>query len=348
MNRRRWAALLALVASACGSSSTNSSENDGKTDAGVDATSDAHVEDVADAATDSQPDAGGDARSDAHDAAGEADADAGTKLVLAAIGDYGVNDANEADVATMVKAWSPPWVITVGDNNYEEGLATTIDVNIGKYYSPFIGDYKGTYGSGSPANRFFPTPGNHDWGETRTPKDLTPYLDYFTLPGNERYYDVDLGGGLVHLYAMDSDPAEPDGNTATSVQAKWLQAKLAASTACYDVVYFHHPPYSSGVNTYPTMRWPFAAWGAEVVLSGHEHFYERLSVDGIPYLIDGLGGAYVHDFNATPDPHSLFRYNAAWGALKITADRTSARFEFWATTTTAAPIDAVKIDAACH
>ena len=334
----------AVTIAACGGSGSS----DDTTDA---APSDATLDGGADAGgSDANTEAGVDARdgapeADARDAdAADTDADAGAPLLLAAIGDFGVNDTHEADVATMVASWSPDFVITVGDDNYEEGLASTIDPNVGKYYSPFIGNYKGTFGAGSATNRFFPTPGNHDWGETRTPKDLSPYLDYFTLPGNERYYDVDLG--LVHLYAVDSAPAEPDGNTATSTQAKWLQAKLAASKACFDFVYFHHPPYSSGANVYPPMRWTFAAWGAEVVMSGHEHFYERLAVDGIPYLIDGLGGAYTHDFNATPDAHSLVRFNAAWGALKITVDRTAATFEFW--TTTGTKVDSVRVDAACH
>ena len=131
-------------------------------------------------------------------------------------------------------------MITLGDNNYQSGAASTIDANIGKYYHDFIGNYHGSFGAGSATNRFWPSPGNHDW----VAPNLQPYTDYFTLPGNERYYDVDLG--LVHLYAMDSDEHEPDGNSATSKQALWLKDKLAASKSCYDLVYFHYPAYSSG------------------------------------------------------------------------------------------------------
>ena len=71
-------------------------------------------------------------------------------------------------------------------------------------------------GKGGTTNRFFPSPGNHDWVA-----GLGAYVEYFTLPGNERYYDVDLG--LVHLYVLDSDLHEPDGTTADSVQAKWSE-----------------------------------------------------------------------------------------------------------------------------
>src|SRR5258707_12763038 len=161
----------------------------------------------------------------------------------------------------MVKSWKPDFVVTMGDNNYPNGEASTIDANIGKYYAEFIGNYRGRFGPGSTTNRFWPSPGNHDWVS-----GLTAYTDYFTLPGNERYYDVDLG--VVHLYAVDSDPHEPDGVKPDSVQGKWLKARLAASKSCYDVVYFHHPPYSSAWHgPSAVMRWPFRAWAAELVLS---------------------------------------------------------------------------------
>src|SRR5262249_29155524 len=158
--------------------------------------------------------------------------------------------------------------VTTGDNNYPNGEKATIDQNIGKYYAEFIGNYHGQFGPGSQVNRFWPSPGNHDWVS-----GIAPYVEYFTLPGNERYYDVDLG--LVHLYALDSDPQEPDGVTATSVQAKWLKARLKASKSCYDLVYFHHASYSSARHgSTENMRWPFHEWGAEAVFTGHDHTYE--------------------------------------------------------------------------
>ena len=128
-----------------------------------------------------------------------------TKVLFAVIGDYGLDGQNEARVADLVTSWNPDFVITTGDNNYFQGAASTIDQNIGKYYCQFIGNYLGKPGEGSLTNRFWPTPGNHDW----LTQELRPYLDYFTLPGNERYYDV--ARGLVHLYALDSDWNELDG-----------------------------------------------------------------------------------------------------------------------------------------
>ena len=157
---------------------------------------------------------------------------------------------------------------------------------------------------------------------------LGPYLAYFTLPGNERYYDVDRG--IVHLYALDSDPHEPDGVSAESRQATWLKQRLHASKSCYDVVYFHHPGYSTSQHgpTFP-MRWPFRAWGAEVVMAGHDHTYERFDVDGIPYFVNGLGGAPKYNFPEPATPETKFRYNDEYGAMLVTATTTEIVYDFF-------------------
>ncbi len=104
---------------------------------------------------------------------------------FAVIGDYGSGGRDEKAVAEMVRGWQPDFIITTGDNNYSAGAAVTIDLNVGQYYHEFIYPYYGEQGDGASFNRFFPTLGNHDW---RT-SNGQPYLDYFTLPGNERYYD---------------------------------------------------------------------------------------------------------------------------------------------------------------
>lgn len=98
-----------------------------------------------------------------------------------------------------------------GDNNYPDGVASTIDPNIGQYYHEFISPYPGIYGVGDTINRFFPTLGNHD---VRT-DDGQPYTDYFTLPNYERYYDFVWGD--VHFFALNSNSSEPDGADSTSI-----------------------------------------------------------------------------------------------------------------------------------
>jgi hypothetical protein len=242
---------------------------------------------------------------------------------FAAIGDYGYAGPAERDVATLVKSWNPDFILTLGDNNYDVGDSTTIDQNIGQYYHEFIYNYKGRYGPKTFSDRFFPSLGNHDY-YTRNGQ---AYRDYFTLPGNGRYYDFVRGS--VHFFALNSDPAEPDGISATSRQAQWLQAALAASTSRWNVVYMHHAPYSSGPhgNT-QALQWPFRAWGASVVLAGHDHTYERLTVDSLLYVVNGLGGRSIYASNRPRLPQSQHYFNGNYGALLLdaTPDSLSLRF----------------------
>ena len=190
-----------------------------------------------------------------------------TTVRFAVIGDYGSAGQPEADVAALVTSWSPEFIVTTGDNNYDTGSANTIDPNIGQYYHEFIFPYTGSYSPSATLNRFFPVLGNHDWDSTTANQ---PYLDYFTLPNNERYYDVLKSS--VQLFMLDSDSREPDGITSTSVQAQWLQTRLVASTAPWKLVFLHHAPYSSssGHGSYPIVQWPYQTWGASAVIAGHD------------------------------------------------------------------------------
>ncbi|MBA3872184.1 MAG: metallophosphoesterase [Anaerolineae bacterium] len=230
---------------------------------------------------------------------------------FAVIGDFGSTGKSEQAVAKLVGSWQPNFIVTTGDNNYTLGLDATIDANIGQYYHSYIGTYDGSYGDGSQENRFFPSLGNHDWGID----SVAPYLKYFDLPGNERYYNVVQGP--LEFFMLDSDTREPDGTSSDSIQGKWLQSALADSTATYKVVVFHHAAYSSAEHGSSTwMQWPFAEWGATLVLNGHDHIYERIIKDGFPYIVDGTGGQSLYNFK-TPIDGSQVRYNCNFGALLV-------------------------------
>jgi len=248
----------------------------------------------------------------------------GQSLVrFAAIGDFGKAGTNELNVSNLVKGWNPEFIITLGDNNYELGEQSTIDINIGYYYQEFIYPYAGIYGSGDTVNRFFPSLGNHDWYTSQA----AAYLSYFTLPGNERYYDFVKGN--VHFFSIDSDPNEPDGIDSNSVQGLWLKNALANSTQKWNIVYFHHPPFSSaqhGSQAY--MQWPFKRWGATTVMAGHDHTYERIMIDSLLYFVNGLGGKSIYSFNSVV-PGSQLRYNNNYGAMLINSYSDSMVFKFY-------------------
>jgi|21_taG_2_1085346.scaffolds.fasta_scaffold08183_3 hypothetical protein len=290
-----------------------------------------------------------------------------TSLVFAQIGDYGASagagdydGTNAGAVATLVKGWSPSFIVTTGDNSYDTDGSDSdagenyYDVNIGQHYSdyifPFGTSQSATYTSTAKENKFFPAVGNHDYqGDPAT--SLSNYLSYFTLPGNERFYDFKKGG--IHFFCVNSGintagtAVEPEvlagsQNTSphrgdTSAQADWLASGLNDSDCHWKVVYFHHPPHSSDENASsnsgtPEMRWPFKDWGADIVLSGHAHSYERLKGSGdFPYIVNGAGGAPLRDWHSSSLASgitSVKKYNALHGALKGTMSDDTLKFEF--------------------
>src|SRR4051812_6180770 len=124
------------------------------------------------------------------------------------------------DVENRIRSWNPEFVVTVGDNWYND---SSIDQSVGKHFHDFISPYTGSYGAGSSTgNHFWPTLGNHDYDN-----GATNYYSFFTLPGNERYYNVRQGN--VELFIVNSNTQERDGTSSTSTQAMWLKNALAAS-----------------------------------------------------------------------------------------------------------------------
>jgi len=241
---------------------------------------------------------------------------------FAVIGDYGDGGESEGMVAELIKSWDPDFIITTGDNNYPHGEESTIDSHIGQFYADFIYPYQGEYESDAEINRFFPTLGNHDvWT-----KKGEAYLDYFTLPGNERYYTFTRD--FVQFFALNSNAMEPDGFRRDSAQAQWLDNEMARSETLWQIVYFHQPPYSSGNHgSSEYMRWPFKEWGADLVINGHDHNYERFEIDGLTYIVNGLGGHSIYDFEDIL-PESQVHYNSRFGALLVEAFPERITFQF--------------------
>jgi tartrate-resistant acid phosphatase type 5 len=256
-------------------------------------------------------------------------------LTFAVIGDYGTGDANAGRVAQLVGSWNPAFVVAVGDDYYGEAGGSgpaRYDRSTGRFYGRWIADASTGTGEAS-SNAFFPALGNHDYSDAK-PGPRT-YLTYFTLPGrgfvnssgNERYYEVIEGD--VHLFVQNSKPREPDGARERSRQALWLRDALQKSPSRWNIVVFHHPPYSSDSEhgSQGWMRWPFAAWGADAVISGHAHTYERVMRDGIVYFVNGLGGDTRYAFG-TPVQGSEVRFAKDWGAQRVSVTATAATFEF--------------------
>ena len=223
-----------------------------------------------------------------------------------------LSDAN--DTAKLIEAGlaaSPDAsVLLLGDNVYQKGTAREFR----DCYAPTWGRFKA---------RTLPAPGNHEY---YTP-GATGYFDYFGSaagPGRLGYYSVELGAW--HVVSLNSNLS----GAAQQAQLDWLEQDLAASRARCTLAYWHHPLYSSGWHgSMPVMR---RAWellyraGAELVLSGHDHTYERFlpqdadgKLDkkrGIRQFVVGTGGAYYTPFKL-PLENSKVRDNSRFGVLKL-------------------------------
>lgn len=264
---------------------------------------------------------------------------------FAIIGDFGVsegvdgtNGVNTLAVANLVKSWNPEFIITTGDNSYPDSREELLDPNIGQYYHEYIGGYSGAYGPDPGVNRFYPSLGNHDYNgppPAGSSDPIKPYLDFFpqipdSSSGNHRYYD--FVQGPVHFFVVNSNGQDPDGNSSNSAQAQWLHTQLTASTSTWNLVYFHHPPYSSGNQGNSLfMRWDFETWGADLVINGHDHTYERFDIDGFPYIVNGLGGKGGPPLSPPYEPGSQVAWKNGYGAQLVEATDEYMKLDFIST-----------------
>jgi hypothetical protein len=202
-------------------------------------------------------------------------------------------------------------VFTAGDNAYNAGTA-----------EEYFGCYDPTWGRHKAHTR--PTPGNHEYNTTRA----APYYAYFGASAGlagQGYYSYNLGAW--HIVALNSNI---DAGAA-SAQARWLANDLAAHRTSCTLAYWHHPVFSSGEHgndPYMQEIWRILySFGADVVLSGHDHHYERFApqsptgladpTHGIREFIVGTGGKSLRP-TRSPVPNSQVRESKTYGVLKLT------------------------------
>jgi len=213
-------------------------------------------------------------------------------------------------------------VFTTGDNAYPNGSA-----------EEFANCYDTSWGRHK--DRTYPSPGNHDY---HTP-DAAGYFEYFGSRAGEPgkgYYSYDLG--TWHIIALNSNiPVE-----AGSPQDQWLREDLASHPTVCTLAYWHYPRFSSGTvhGSDESMQPLWEAlyeYGADVVLVGHEHNYERFAPQdpqgnadperGIRQFVIGSGGRSHYTFGP-PIANSEVRNSDTTGLLKLTLHATSYSWEF--------------------
>lgn len=157
-------------------------------------------------------------------------------------------------------------------------------------------------------------PGNHDLGTLGG-------RHFFNVLSSLPEYKVTVG--IVDFFLLNS------GRTGASINSDWLSAELAASTNRIKIVAFHHPPYTDDVSYFPGyvgLRHPFKQWGADMVVSGHAHAYQRFSITDIPYVVLGPSGSTPRLFEPANE-YSVTRASAA-GYLRLTINAYSVLCEF--------------------
>ncbi|MDF1536779.1 MAG: metallophosphoesterase [bacterium] len=153
--------------------------------------------------------------------------------------------------------------------------------------------------SGTPV---YPALGNHE-------EEAQRYFDNFTLPGNEKWYPVDDIEGF-HFVVLDTESSLAAGST----QYQWLESELSSSVSAtdYTIVTFHYPLFSTGKHRSDEKGIAddlvplFEQYGVDAVFNGHDHDYERSTVNGIRYIVTGGGGAPLRNQAESSEFSELF------------------------------------------
>lgn len=275
---------------------------------------------------------------------GVQEAQAADPVEFAIVTDFGTG-SGAAPAANMINGWGVDFIVTAGDNYQGSTDGEVYPTNIGNYYGP--GAVANSRTDFITAGNFYPVPGNHDYYAGGNQSDR--YSNYFTSFGHlswvepyEDPYDAatdtlyyTFTRGPVQFFMLDTgyqDDTTPDATD----QQNWLSAQLATSQAPWKIVVFHMPAASGGAShgSDTGIQWDFAGMGADFVISGHNHVYERISWNGITYFTAGAGGGNGRsDWNASNLPSGAvaedhYAVLNSSGAMRVNATDTTISFEY--------------------
>ena len=248
--------------------------------------------------------------------------------VLVGAGDIAsCDDLAGAEATAKLIDKIPGTVFAAGDLAYPDGS----DENFAKCYDPTWGRFK---------DRTRPAPGNHEYHSD----GASGYAHYFGAAAGDPkkgYYSYDLGAW--HVIVLNSECDQVGGCDAASRQGQWLRHDLSQHHAACTLAYFHKPLFSSGIahGNDPTMKPLWQALydaGADVVINGHDHHYERFAPQdpegnaeaqrGIREFVVGTGGKSTHRSVGAPRPNSEVRNADTFGVLKLNLHATGYDWQF--------------------
>ena len=198
-------------------------------------------------------------------------------LKFAVLGDFGDGSREQYQVADQMArlhgSFKFELVTLVGDNLYGSQRPQDFEKKFAVPYKPLLDQ----------GVKFYASLGNHD------DRELQRYYKPFNMDG-KFYYSYKAPKQDVRFFVLDSTYLRPE-------QLTWLEKELKDSDESWKIVYFHHPPYSSGerhgsdAQIREVLEPLFVKYNVSVVFSGHDHFYERIKPqNGVMYFITGSGG----------------------------------------------------------
>ena len=244
--------------------------------------------------------------------------------VLYAAGDVGdCAETADTDTGLLLDGSTDP-IALLGDIGYPNGTAA----DLANCFDPVWGRHK---------PRIHPSPGNHEYLSA----NAAPYFAYFGAAAGDPtkgYYSYELGAW--HIVVVNSNCTNV-ACSAGSAQEQWLRQDLAAHPSSCTLAYWHHPLFNSGHHGNATNMKPIwqalMDFNADVVLSGHEHGYQRWKPmnasgttvsNGITEFIAGTGGTTLVGFTNGKPANNVIRDAATPGVLKLTLRKSSFDWQF--------------------
>lgn len=238
-------------------------------------------------------------------------------VTLLAAGDIAGCDTSGDSATASLLSLRAGTIAALGDNAYEDGTTQPYE----HCYDPTWGPFKA---------RTAPSPGNHEYNPPLNGSDYYAYFGAAAGDPTKGYYSYELGSWHVVVLNTNRNCGDVSCSTA-SPQELWLKTDLLAqpSGKCI-LAYFHHPQFSSYLDTNATVQplWQdLADAGAEVILNGHSHNYERFApqsptgqadAGGLQEIVVGTGGESHHMFPTTFAANSQAHDDATFGILELT------------------------------
>lgn len=232
-------------------------------------------------------------------------------LKFAVIGDSGTGSSSQLRVAQRLiaarAAFPYEFVLMLGDNLYGDEEPRDYERKFERPYAPLL----------AATVKFYAVLGNHDDPSQR-------FYKPFNMDG-KRFYSFKPKDG-VRFFALDSNYVDQE-------QLQWLEKELGASGSDWKIAFFHHPIYSSGGRHGPNLELRaqleplFLKHGVDLVLTGHEHFYERIKPQrGIYYFISG-GAAKLREGNVRRSELTAKSFDTGYHFLLLELDDDLLRFQ---------------------